>query len=140
MLNPASDNLKLFINNIEFGTYAYNEGAILIENLAADCATLLSIKLTDSQETSCSIEDSLDEPICCIDPDCTISNTVLSSINCITNSDYTLTIDLEHTGVSSNNFELYKNGVLANTYTYDQLPLNFTEKIEQNHKQGQPKA
>ncbi|MDF1694828.1 MAG: T9SS type A sorting domain-containing protein [Saprospiraceae bacterium] len=116
----TSDQFTVVINNVDFGTYNYEDLPVTVTSIESDCLTEYVIVVTDSVDDDCS-EDVLLPVICC-EETCEIFDLVLTTSEC-ENAIFDLTISFDFVWGTSTTFDWEVPGVASGSAYLNQIPL-----------------
>jgi len=119
-VNPGNEGFTVQGNGINYGNFDYGESTYEIGPLSGDCETIYEFIIIDIEESDCESFGELLEPICCDIPECTLSDLSFDQI-CKPAVNYIL--NFNYVDESSDQFELYIDGLLIGTYNYVDLPI-----------------
>ena len=101
--------------------FEYGEDYYSIGPINADCETLHEISIVDNEHHACYISLTLDEPLCCEEESCTITEVYAETHECQDSFIYVdIEFEVENPGLSG--FEIRGNGVsYGDTFEYGQV-------------------
>ena len=129
--NEGIQGFEIKGNGGSYGTFQYGMNSYVIGPIEGDCETIYEFIVQDIAKPDCSDFYAFDEPICCDEGDCQISNIYVDPIQCTGDGVYSLVLNFSYENNSSNTFNVYSGGNLVGTYTYSSLPVliqNFPER------------
>ena len=119
--NPASDSFTLTGNNLNFGTFGYNELPITVGPLNGNSNISWAFTIADSENPACSANEVLGVYHC--PPPCNILGMDALALECNGNEAYALMIGLDIEGEGDNGFAVFSENAYYGSYNYNQLPL-----------------
>ncbi len=105
---------------VSYGTFAYADLPITINNLVGDNSTFYSFSISDVDNPNCVNQVDLGLVDC---PVCNISNVVTSPGGCVTDQIYTLNVDFDYQNNATGFFDVFLDGQYLEPWTYAELPI-----------------
>ncbi len=130
--DDVSEKFVLWQNGNEIGTYAYADLPIRIGPYDGNTDQAFEFKVFDAEEDDCYAETRL-EGLNCGSDYCTLGEIVLTDLECISNTEYRVTIDVRRQ-TSSTTFKLKTRGGYEATIGYERLPLRLALPIPVNSR------
>lgn len=117
----ASDSFFIRGNGRNVGPLSYSDLPYRLGPLAGDCMTDYRIEIADSEDSTCTIGETIGE-VCCGDT-CEISDLAVEVLRCQGDTCLVLELNLNVSGTPNTQFDVFdKNGYLR-TYNYGDLPV-----------------
>lgn len=127
--NVSPDGFEVLVNGETIDSFQYGENFYTVGPFDGSCDTEVEIQVIDIEFSDCGTDYYLGFP-CCLEP-CEIEIEILE-LSCLTEDEYTLTIDLETTGTTNDFFDLIANGEFLDFYSFADLPLTVSFPISGN--------
>lgn len=119
--NVASDSFNLTANNLNFGTFGYNELPITVGPLNGNSNINWVFQIADSETPACSATGPLGVYHC--PPPCSILGMEAMALECNGNEAYALEVGLDIEGEGDNGFAVFSDNAYYGSYAYNELPL-----------------
>ena len=121
--NIGNAGFTLFGNGTNYGDFEYSQLPVSIGPLTGDCTTAFEFIARDIEIPSCLNFGELG--IVCCSGECNISALAYESSIC-EDDQFDVMVNFEHEN-SGSAFVAYINGTLYDSFSYSELPLNFTD-------------
>ncbi|MEO7174140.1 MAG: hypothetical protein ABIV51_00015 [Saprospiraceae bacterium] len=120
--NPASDSFKVWIANVYYGIYGYNQIPVTIHNLQSNGLNV-AVKVADAANLDCRKIGEFDTPDCDPPTICDINELHGTFSDCDSLGHFDITINFVVQHPVSDSFKLWLGQTYIGTYAYNQLPL-----------------
>lgn len=119
--NPASDSFAVTGNNLEYGTFAYNELPVTLGPLNGSSSINWKFVIRDSESSTCADSTTLGVYNC--PPPCNFQALNAMALQCNGNDAYSLLLGAEVEGEGDNGFAVFSDNAYYGSYAYATLPL-----------------
>ncbi|MFK7755380.1 MAG: T9SS type A sorting domain-containing protein [Flavobacteriales bacterium] len=121
----TSDSFYVEVDDVNFGTFAYDEDEFLIGPFAGDGTSVYDLVLTDSEHEDCSVLIGFGARNCPSEL-CAVENLIVSSIECDSDSTYQLTFNAEIINGPTDSVEVTVNLDYQGLFGISDLPLTLS--------------
>lgn len=125
-VNTSLQGFTVKGNGKNYGRFQYGKDKYYIGPLNADCKTKYEFLIIDNANDSCKLTAEFNEPICCEDIPCSLTNIKLIE-KCIDNELVAYNLYFDYKGNPSQEFALVVDGQELGNFKYANLPLEIVD-------------
>ena len=120
-INGSADGFEIRGNGNSYGFFEYGQVFYTIGPIEGDCETIYEFVIIDQADENCNSEFVFEEPICCEDAECNISNLEAAIISCDSvNQVFFVSISFDVNDLATQFFSVTGNGQEYGLFGYGQ--------------------